>query len=181
MPNETSILSLPKEILSSISSWLDDRESCGVEVTSRSLYFVLSDPCGPPRTRLNLGPSWAEDEPPTDAPFRQELSGASLDANAFMEVQCTKDVAQCLNSSSLRYWKLRADLHQIPRRWLQKRVMRYSHISCEFCDATMLERSEAVGNGNVIRIVPPLLPSLLSACAPSAELQLLVNPGQGTA
>ncbi len=65
MPNETSILSLPKELLSNISSWLDDRESCGMEVATKSFYTALSNPCGPPRTRLNLGSSWEADGPPT--------------------------------------------------------------------------------------------------------------------
>ncbi|CAL5226937.1 g9818 [Coccomyxa viridis] len=43
----------------------------------------------------------------------------------------------------------------------------------------MLERSEDAGEGSASCAVPPLLPSLLAACAPSAELKLYVAPGQG--
>ncbi len=63
-------------------------------------------------------------------------------------------------------------------RWLQKRAMRYCHIVSDFCDANMLE-TEDVGEGTPGRVVPPLLPSLLAACAPSTEFKLHVAPDQG--
>ena len=56
--------------------------------------------------------------------------------------------------------------------------MRYHHITSDFCDANMLE-TEDVCEGSAGRIVPPLLPSLLAACAPSAELKLHIASDQG--
>ncbi len=82
-------------------------------------------------------------------------------------------------SSPLRKCRQHVESYRMPCRWLQKRMRRYSHIICDFCDATMLERSEDAGEGSASCAVPPLLPSLLAACAPSAELKLYVAPGQG--
>ena len=67
----------------------------------------------------------------------------------------------------------------MPCRWLQKKIKRYIQITSDFCDATMLERTEDIGKGTASCITAPLLPSLLAACAPSAELKLYVAPGQG--
>ena len=78
--------------------------------------------------------------------------------------------------SPLRKRRQHVDPYQLPCRWLQKRMTRYSHINCDFCDATMLED---VGNGSAGCVVPPLLPFLLAACAPSAKLKLFVAPDQG--
>ena len=70
------------------------------------------------------------------------------------------------------------DQHRMPCRWLQKRAMRYHHITSDFSDANMLETVD-VGEGIAGRVVPPLLPSLLGACAPTAELKLHIAPHQG--
>ncbi len=66
----------------------------------------------------------------------------------------------------------------MPCRWLQKRARRYRHITSDFCDANMLE-TEDIGEGIASCVVPPLLPSLLAACAASTELKLHVAPDQG--
>ncbi|CAL5227187.1 g10102 [Coccomyxa viridis] len=55
MSDKWDILSLPLEVLSNVSSWLDDWESCKMEVACKTFYTALSNPCGPPRARLNLG------------------------------------------------------------------------------------------------------------------------------
>ena len=67
----------------------------------------------------------------------------------------------------------------MPCRWLQQKIKRYCHITCDFRDVTMLERTGDDGKGTDSCIMPPLLPSLLSACAPSAELKLSVASDQG--
>ena len=54
--------------------------------------------------------------------------------------------------------------------------MRYSHIACDFCDAYMLEWMDDPDKGTAR--FPPLLPSLLAACAPSTELSLSVYSNQ---
>ena len=57
-------------------------------------------------------------------------------------------------------------------RWTKKRMRRYSHIDSEFCSSTMYERRGTKENASWT--VPPLLPSLLMACGPSAQLSLSV-------
>ena len=70
------------------------------------------------------------------------------------------------------------DRYRMLRRWLQKRAMRYCHITSDFSDANMLETEDG-GEGSASRVVPPLLPSLLAACAPSTEFKLHVAAEQG--
>ena len=56
-------------------------------------------------------------------------------------------------------------------------MKRYSRICSDTLDPTMLEGSynEEATDASV----PPVLPSLLEACAPSAALSLTVYPEQG--
>ena len=53
--SKANILILPEDLLSNISSWLDDRAICMMEVASKRFHKALSNSCGPPRTRLKLG------------------------------------------------------------------------------------------------------------------------------
>ncbi len=68
----------------------------------------------------------------------------------------------------------------MPCRWLGKRIMRYSHIICKLDQE---KERDGKGEGSLMGIlkcgVPPLLPSILAACAPSAELSLDVQSSQG--
>ena len=66
----------------------------------------------------------------------------------------------------------------MPCRWFQKRIKRYRHIFCRFCDAKF-EGSNDLGEGDAACVVPPRLASLLAACAPSAELSLFVHGTHG--
>ena len=70
-------------------------------------------------------------------------------------------------------------LHWMVCRWLFKRAKRYNHLLCDFCDATMLEDKDHVESGTADVTVPPLLPSLLAACALSSVLSLDVEHDQG--
>lgn len=64
-------------------------------------------------------------------------------------------------------------------RWLEKRVRRYSHIECDFNDKSMVGLSGTSDSAPANGVVPPLLPSLLAACAPSTELSLSVMSSEG--
>ncbi len=66
-------------------------------------------------------------------------------------------------------------------RGLQKRMFRYCGILCDFSDASMREQrvKQSYRRRTVGGVVQPLLPSLLAACAPQAELILYVEPTQG--
>ncbi len=93
--DKMDILSLPKHILSNIGSWLDDKEVSKMELASKIFYNALSSSCGPPRARLNLGVPvgpdklWMKDEaPPTEAPYRSELSGRPSRLGSTLNVQC---------------------------------------------------------------------------------------------
>ena len=81
MSDKWDILSLPLEVLSNVSSWLDEWESCKMEVACKTFYTALSNPCGPPRARLNLGArSMADGDddmdeaPQSEAPPRLDLT-----------------------------------------------------------------------------------------------------------
>ena len=63
-------------------------------------------------------------------------------------------------------------------RWLQKRAEWYGNITSDLSAAVMLEIADP-NQEHADRTVPPLLPSLLAACAPSAGLTLAVEPGEG--
>ena len=66
---------------------------------------------------------------------------------------------------------------RMPNRCLQKRIRRYSHIICRISGATILEGSKSL---NKIIIEPPLLPTLLAACAPTAQLTLHLDCGEAS-
>ena len=81
MRREANILLLPQDLLSNISSWLDDRDICVMELANTNFHNAIRVSCGPPKARLNLGaPSKRDlDEAlPTKAPPRLELSGRLL-------------------------------------------------------------------------------------------------------
>ena len=58
----------------------------------------------------------------------------------------------------------------MPCRWLLKRVKRYSHIACVFRDLN--SGIEELDEGISTCSIPPLLPSLVADCAPTARLSL---------
>lgn len=68
-------------------------------------------------------------------------------------------------------------------RGLQKRMFRYSRVLCDFGDDSMRKRKvkESCRKRTAGGVMQPLLPYLLAACAPSAELVLDVQPTQGKA
>ena len=62
----------------------------------------------------------------------------------------------------------------MPCRWFKRRIRRYQHIQGRFSDDLLMWTYDIdVGH------VPPLLPSLLVTCAPSAELSLTVHACEG--
>ena len=63
-------------------------------------------------------------------------------------------------------------------RWLLKRIMRYNFIECAFYGA-VTEWSDRISKGTATNALPPLLPSLLAACAPSTKLSLTVRYHEG--
>ena len=60
-------------------------------------------------------------------------------------------------------------------------MFRYSNILSDFSDASMLEREVRLSSSRKTAggVVQPLLPSMLAACAPAAELTLIVQATQG--
>ena len=102
MHAKMDILSLPKVILSNISSWLDDKEVCRMELASKIFYNALSKSCGPPRTRLNLGVPVGpdkDDAPPTEAPSRSELSRHQSRLESTVYAQCMYRAGEGFRSS----------------------------------------------------------------------------------
>ena len=68
----------------------------------------------------------------------------------------------------------------MPCRWLKKRIMRYGYISCKLGKGKKRDRKgEGSLAGTLSCGVPPLLPSILAACAPSTRLSLDVQSSQG--
>ncbi len=57
-------------------------------------------------------------------------------------------------------------------------MFRHSNIVCDFCNALLDETLDPNARAATYA-VPPLPPSLLEACAPSAELSLTVRPYEG--
>ena len=64
-----NIMSLPEGLFGNIGSWLNDRDSCNMEVASKAFYDALSMPIGTPRGQLVLGATLKKDSP-TVAPPR---------------------------------------------------------------------------------------------------------------
>ena len=63
---------------------------------------------------------------------------------------------------------------ELPCRWLHQRIRRYSHITCNLFLARMLTLKDEPEKYTSDCVVPPVLPYLLAACAPSTELSLEV-------
>ena len=61
------------------------------------------------------------------------------------------------------------------KRWCQKRIRRHSHVLCIIYDEKMLDGSNSLNKGTPSCAIPPVLPPLLAACAPSAEFLLTVQ------
>ena len=66
----------------------------------------------------------------------------------------------------------------MPCRWLLKRIRRYSFIQWEHYK-TVTEGEDELSPRHATYALPPLLPSLLAACAPSTKLSLTVDDEEG--
>ena len=84
MPGEANVLFLPDDHLSNISSWLDDRDLCMMELASKRFYNALSKSYGPPRTQLNLSTVRNDkyDAHPTKASPRLSLLSGLLSSDS---------------------------------------------------------------------------------------------------
>lgn len=166
------LLSLPEDLLIDIASWLDDeRDVCSLELTSKGLYNFLSNcsPAGPCKRWLDLRTSFSSPSPEASrscSACKLSMSYIPLAISAMQLVHCRFAHPNAMQHSSLLC------------RWLQKRAKWYGKIVSDFSAAVVLENAginEEPANGPV----PPLLPSLLAACAPPTGLTLAVEPDQG--
>ena len=87
MQNKATIMSLPEGLFCNIGSWLDDRDSCKMEVASKAFYNALSRPSGTPRGQLVLGAISREDSP-TVAPPRSKFKRPAWSNDCFRKARC---------------------------------------------------------------------------------------------
>ena len=150
-----SLPSLPEDLLNDIGSVLGDKDVCMLEVASKALYDVLSRPSRsrPGKHQLDLDPNYVLMPYNPDVQVRSFLDAVSL-------LWCHHVLCFSLESR---------------RRWCQLRIRRYSQVFCTIYDKKMLEGSDSLNKGTPNGAIPPVLPPLLAACAPSAEFLLTVQ------
>ena len=174
-PDQPNILFLPEELINIIGCCLNEQDVCSTEIANKGLHSILSRPshAGPCKTPLNLkGAAF----PKLAGSVRKFPKGplTSRASRWYSQLRCF--YSGCA-SSPCHDLSAHSDATGMPCRWIQKRVKRYSHINCDFDDATMREQAICIGMWTAIK--PPLLPSLLAACAPSAELSLHAGSLEG--
>ena len=173
--DEPALLSLPEDLLNDIGSRLNEKDVCNLELANAGVHDVLLRPTRTVACKRRL------DLEEFDCLFgphsgrRQEAHRSFLcNYKRPVDAQCVTSAGHTLPTASQRmHMPLKSYL--MPRRWLRERIMRYNHISCPFCD-TMLPADGALDEGDAL---PPMLPSLLEACGPSAGLSLSVPPQMG--
>ena len=177
--DDAYLLVLPEDLLNIVGSWLDDQDLCNMERASKEIHHVLSSPSrpGPGKRRLDLGARFDGLRPPS-----KEASRLPAQSPPICNVLVHGVAAMLACRYPLLYVRCHgspmASCHRVtPCRWLQKRVRRYSHIVCAF--RTLDSILEEINEGIATCIVPPLLPSLLAGCAPTAGLSLSLGLADG--
>ncbi len=78
--DEPELLLLPEDLLNNIGSWLDDKELCRMELASKELHLILSNPSRPGscERRLDLGALFNTNHPPSPQACRLPPISAAL-------------------------------------------------------------------------------------------------------
>ena len=162
---QPNLLSLPEDLFIDIGSWLNVRDVCSLELACRKLYDVLLIPS---RVGAYQRPIKLKLSSRMWPPLSQTLSPrmpSRLSTQHYLQLSIIFSGMGAVESS------------EISCRWFLKRTMRYSHVTCSIC--VPFEWPDEFPYQTVSCEVSPLLPSLLAALAPSAQLSLSVPPEQG--